>query len=310
MFHDPVRIALALFLATFLSIRGYVRTSLSRSGAIAAFSVGFLTFSSSYLCGWILLSFYLTSTFLTKWRAQEKRRLDSSSTTSRSARQVLACSGLGVLLALVYASYSHESSPLALDVIDFESCPISSRLLSSYVAHYAVCAGDTWASEIGLLSTSEPWFVLPEGTTRPYTFPYLTFRRVPRGTNGGLSGVGNVASIAGGGCVGLTYVVYQVLFQATSSSASGGFLHVIGFSMFVGFLGSTMDSILGATCQLSVWNPETKCMVKHGGGDADDHHAQVKHISGRDLLTNEQVNFISVSLTTAFSGLVLAPFML
>jgi len=58
-------------------------------------------------------------------------------------------------------------------------------------SHFACCLGDTLASELGILSKSPPILV-------------TTFKPVPPGTNGGLSFLGTVASLAGGFVMGLT----------------------------------------------------------------------------------------------------------
>ena len=60
------RYILALILAIGMSIKGYKKKSLSKSGTIAAFFVGLLTLGTSYRFGLTLLNFYITSSKLTK----------------------------------------------------------------------------------------------------------------------------------------------------------------------------------------------------------------------------------------------------
>lgn len=65
-------------------------------------------------------------------------------------------------------------------------------LYAGYVGFFACCTADTWASELGILSTSDPFLI-------------TTLKRVPKGTNGGVSGLGFMASLAGGLAIGKEY---------------------------------------------------------------------------------------------------------
>ena len=61
------------------------------------------------------------------------------------------------------------------------------------------CAGDTWASELGtVLNISLDSKQEPRLITQPW-------RHVPKGTNGGVSLVGLIASFAGGLVVGVAF---------------------------------------------------------------------------------------------------------
>jgi uncharacterized membrane protein len=60
------RALLPFVIACALSWRGYARQSLTLSGSIAAFLIGFLTMASSTLCGVLLLAFYLLGTQATR----------------------------------------------------------------------------------------------------------------------------------------------------------------------------------------------------------------------------------------------------
>ncbi len=177
--------------------------------------------------------------------------------------------------------------------------------MCAYLGHYACCNGDTWASELvgstihdfgvahprskslliadalhiqGVLNTQRPRLV---------TMPW---REVPPGTNGGMSALGTAASLAGGLFLGAG-------FAGLGAVQGFGFqwgLVLLGGAGGLG--GSWLDSLLGATLQATYYSRERKLVVP-------DAAPGVERVCGWDLLTNEQVNAISVAATTTLCGL-------
>ena len=62
-----------------------------------------------------------------------------------------------------------------------------------------------------------------------------------------------------------------------------------------GVLGSVVDSLLGANLQATYYDFDRKQIVKRGKFNADN--ANVKIIQGIDILSNEAVNFYSITIT-------------
>lgn len=151
-------------------------------------------------------------------------------------------------------------------------------LWCAYVAHYACAAGDTWASEIGVLNRSSPRLV----TT-------FFLRSVPAGTNGGMSLLGTIASAAGGLCIGLSYFVLACMLPGDVWSQAP--MIVVG--LLSGLFGSLVDSFLGATLQASYYSKDKKKIVRH----YDEKDRSLVLICGKDILSNEAVNFISIAAT-------------
>ena len=69
--------------------------------------------------------------------------------------------------------------------------------------------------------------------------------------------------------------------------------HVIFIGGLAGFLGSIIDSLLGATLQYSGWDEKQNCVVEY------PHGRHVKKISGTYILDNHSVNLLSSLLTSA-----------
>ncbi|RLN98850.1 hypothetical protein BBJ28_00015082, partial [Nothophytophthora sp. Chile5] len=96
----------------------------------------------------------------------------------------------------------------------------------------------------------------------------------------------------GGAFIGALYYV--------SSLASGSAqLHVVTLGAVTGLFGSLLDSLLGATVQATYFDRSTRKICDESAAKAD-----VEHICGANVLTNEQVNLVSVLVTTVVSGQV------
>ncbi|KAH0527786.1 hypothetical protein TsFJ059_002728 [Trichoderma semiorbis] len=131
------------------------------------------------------------------------------------------------------------------------------------IANYAAVAADTFSSELGILSKSEPRLITS-----------LTLRKVPRGTNGGVTLLGLGAGLLGS----LTIVTSSMLFlpvcnELTVSKRGGGDPWTadnrrlfMGFLVLWGTLGSVLDSFLGAIFQRSVKDVRTGKIVEGDGG--------------------------------------------
>lgn len=104
----------------------------------------------------------------------------------------------------------------------------------------ACCNGDTWASELGTaFGTDDPILI-------------TSWRRVPRGTNGGISLIGTIFSTLGGLCIGISHYLAVLYFSdKTLWIYAPPQWPIILLSAFAGFFGSFIDSILGATLQYS-----------------------------------------------------------
>ena len=307
-------------IATLLSFHGLKKKSLSVSGAVAAFFVGFCSFVVGVRFGIILILFYFTGSQLTKMGKRKKAQIEEDYTVGgqRSWVQVLACSILATVCALLYMMYVGEDCCLDFgetstwtgtglgDVVLFGVVMSKKRLgaylWSLYISHYACATADTWASEIGVLAPGNPILITSLLLFRP--------KKVPPGTNGAISILGTLASILGGTFIGLIFFCFSYLLEITSIFGTISYPDqsgIILFGAFSGFLGSTIDSLLGCTVQATYYSKDKKCIVKKKPGDRPDESIIV--VCGNDYLSNEGVNLLSTLLTMIIAT-ALAPYIM
>ena len=136
-------------------------------------------------------------------------------------------------------------------------------LVIGIIANYACVAADTFSSELGILSKGEPWLITS-----------WNLRRVPRGTNGGVSLVGLGAGLLGSMIVVTAAVLALPLCDEGMEGRFGGGeawslgqrrLLIVGLTVW-GFLGSVVDSILGGLFQSTVKDVRTGKVVEGEGG--------------------------------------------
>lgn len=282
---DPFRpkaLVLATALATFLAVRAIKKKSLTKLGAMVGFVVGFSIVATG-LRGVTLFAFYQIGSWATKYKMTVKQGKDATACESatRGPSQVLACSIAATVLSMMHAIWCGSE-----DAIDMNAKPLASRLTLAVLSHHACCLGDTLASELGILSSAAPVLV-----TKPW-------KRVPPGTNGGITLIGTIWSLVGGALMGLFTVAMDLLSGINPLQS----MQKIAFGAICGFIGSMIDSFLGATLQMTYFDVEKK-LVYH-----DQHLDSAKPVAGNvPLLNNEQVNFVSVVATMFLGGWIIGP---
>mmetsp|Transcript_30948 Transcript_30948/g.65296 ORF Transcript_30948/g.65296 Transcript_30948/m.65296 type:complete len:287 (-) Transcript_30948:6977-7837(-) len=276
---EPTAMLRAFAIAFFIAHRGVKRKSLTPHGAVAASVVGFLSISCG-LRGFLLLLFYLVATKATKYKSVMKASLDETADDSacRGPSQVMACSALGVMFQIIHAVYFGKEQS-----IDFIEKPNQSFLACALIAHHATSLGDTLASELGILAKSQPILI-------------TSWKKVPPGTNGGVTAVGMGFSALGGLIIGAGAAIMDML--------SGLSVNLVSFALFglvCGTLGSVIDSAFGATLQVTHFDRDKKLIIQPG---KESSRADSLKISGRDVLSNVQVNIISIFLSSTIGAMI------
>jgi len=248
-----MQILLGFILSVLASYLAYRVHSLNKSGALAAVIVGTIVFG---LGGWqwaaLLLAFFITSSGLSRLFKKRKQGLDEkfSKGHERDAGQVFGNGGLATAFVLVHALY-----------------PESSVGWVGFAASLAAVNADTWATELGVLNPHPPRLITKINQV------------VEKGTSGGISTIGTLASLAGSALIGL---LAASLYPAPDT------VKVFLILTLSGLAGSLFDSFLGATVQAMYYCPtdkkETEKHPYHTCG------TETTHIRGWAWLNNDWVN--------------------
>jgi len=233
--------------------------SLSESGAIGAVVEGTVIFGlGGWMWGILLIAFFVSSSALSHYRAARKASLAEkfAKTGRRDLSQVLANGGWGALLA-------------ALSVVVPDRWP----LFVAFAGGMAAVNADTWATELGVLSSHQPRLI-------------INGHVVSVGTSGAISSWGMAAAIGGSLFIAGIAMVLSALHAA---SAVTDLLWLGVATVCGGLAGSLVDSLLGATVQGIYWcerdQKETEKRV-HSCGQP------TRLLRGWAWMDNEWVNFL------------------
>jgi uncharacterized protein (TIGR00297 family) len=247
----PYQLPFGFLLALLIAFLAYKAHSLNKSGAIAAAVTGTIIFG---IGGWqwavVLLTFFITSSALSRAFKKRKQGLDEkfSKGHERDAGQVFGNGGIATVFAALHFFFPESSLPWV-----------------GFAAALAAVNADTWATELGVLNPNPP---------RMITNLKMV---VEKGTSGGISLIGTLASLAG-----------SALIAFLASLLTGNW-SLFPFVTLAGLAGSLFDSLLGGTVQAMYFCPthkkETEKHPLHTCG------AQTVHIRGWKWLDNDRVNF-------------------
>lgn len=170
----------------------------------------------------------------------------------RNARQVVANGGVAAVAALLGS-------------------------WSAAVGAIAAAAADTWATEIGAFSPLPPRLV-------------TSWRRVTRGTSGGITPLGTLGAVAGAATI--SWLAHTLAPRGTAP----GFLT----TATAGMLGMFADSVLGATLQGKYECPACDARFERGNTVC---HEPVRLTTGWRWLDNDAVNFAATLVGAAVAAI-------
>lgn len=241
---------------------------------------------------WLLNIFVLFGILVTRIGHAAKSHITQSSIGgsggegARTSAQVFANSGTACVLILMHTWLLNSSPYISsnLPIAPGPHSPLWEKLLPiGIIGQYAAVAADTFSSELGILAGSQPILI-----TAPW-------KRVPRGTNGGVTAEGLLYGALGS--LLLTLVAGGALRGLYPNMAIS--TRAIALLTLMGLMGSIIDSVLGALIQVTVTDKATGKVVEGPGGQrvqVDRGGSRAK--MGVDLLTNNGVNFTMATVTS------------
>lgn len=253
------------FIISFLIAYGaYLKKSLTIDGSIGATFMGTVIHATSGVYGILMmLLFFFSASFLSHFKKNLKERVAKrfQKTGKRDAFQVLANGGIALIYSIMYHA-TKDNSFLVLMGIAF-----------------AAANADTWATELGILNRKDP-------------ISLRTFKRVEKGTSGAVSLFGTTAAL-----MGAMFIAIFVTFGFSLVGIKGFHLDYVQCFLFVtlgGFVGSLIDSILGATIQGVYYSEELK-------GETEKSIYNGKPtllVRGFRFVNNDIVNFLSIGISS------------
>ena len=248
-----MQLFIGFLLGTLIALLAWRTHALSASGGLAAALTGGLIFGlGGFTWAAILLTFFVSSSMHSRMYTKRKTSLNEKFAKGhqRDWGQVLANGGLGTMLAMITFLYPEQNWPWI-----------------AYIGAMAAVNADTWATELGILNPGKPRLI-------------TSGKPVEKGSSGGISLYGYFAAFGGAALIGLV----AVLIQYEQSPLQLLISIIIG-----GLLGSTVDSILGATIQAIYFCPscdkETERHPQHTCGTATVYYR------GWRWLNNDWINF-------------------
>lgn len=212
----PEKMVIALVFSFFLGVLAYRAKIADVSALLSAALLGVLIIVFSKLSWFLLLlTFFILGGGFTKYKYAYKESIGIAQAKDgiRSYENVFSNSTAALVLAVAYGVFPEHGLPIVY----------------AYMGTVATATGDTLASEIGTTAKGRPRMI----TTLKLSEP---------GVDGAVSLLGEFAAIFGSAVIGVLAYVLGI---------SDNFILTVLITTAGGFVGTNMDSLLGATLQKS-----------------------------------------------------------
>ncbi|MHA1304067.1 MAG: DUF92 domain-containing protein [Candidatus Heimdallarchaeaceae archaeon] len=266
-----VAVITALIVGLFLAIFGIIFKALTWDGAIAGFYFGVVILGlGSWTWGAMFFTFFIVGSLFTFIGKNKKAKIAEEfekGGTARDSIQAMVNSIIPAILALI-SVLIHDS-----------------LILIMAGGALATSLGDTLATEIGSLSRNEPRLA-----SKPW-------KKVSKGTPGGVSVTGLLASFIGALIIGIvgwgtSFIDTYAIFPAQK------WLFII-ITTFGGVVGAYIDSLFACTIQRL-----NRCQKCRKITEKSWHCGEsTKYYKGMKFVKNDLVNLSSILIGAVFSAL-------
>lgn len=208
-----------------------------------------------------MIGFFLPASILSKFVQTRRSNIVElfQKDSKRDAMQVLVNGGIGGILVIVWKCINQETVYLA------------------YLGALSAVTADTFATEIGILSSGQPILL-------------TTFKKVEAGTSGAISVIGTLGGCLGSVCIILCGLPWQ----------SGSTVMYVVTILLAGMIGNVVDSVLGALVQ-----KQYQCARCGRTTEREIHcHVPAHRVRGKKFIDNDVVN-LCCSLTGIFTTIVM-----
>ena len=280
-----------LLVMSFIGALAYKAHFVDISGLIAAFVVGFTIWYTGGPASFVIILFFFMSAGLAtkyKYKAKVVKNVAQEGKGKRSWVNVFGSGIIPMMFSM--AMY------VAANVPELLAAGWPFFLFGGYVGSVATTSADTLASEVGVFSKSKPRLITN------------LRRKVPSGTIGAVSLLGEGVAIAAGLIIGVIAVIFALLtpdwipgLVTTGNVIIWEYvLFLVPLSILTAFIGCNIDSFLGAVLQ-----NRFVCEICGAVIDKEFHcDYETKYIGGFKSFTNMHVNLGS-SVMGSTLGIVL-----
>ena len=270
---DPV--VSGLIVMSIVGVLAYKLHFVDITGLISAFVVGFTVwYTGGYALFTLLLFFFIGAGLATKYKykAKAKKGLAQESKGKRSWRNVF---GSGIIPMIFSVGIFIAKDPNLPFLTLYPDLPF--LLFGGFVGAVGTTTADTLASEIGVFSKRKPRLITN------------LRRKVPAGTIGAVSLLGEAVALASGFIIGIVALIFALIDSSSIPLPMNSTWHIwaiVPMSVITAFMGCNLDSLIGVIGQ-----DKYECEICGAITDKRIHcNHEGKYLGGFGSLNNAQVN--------------------